>query len=260
MPNTFQAESIEAPRYIPSSTTVDKMHFKECLIEMFQVKCLPNHIHVSCSNSLPNHKTSTKCLCNKWKSLKCLPNHKSSSKYLIIEMFEAQNGYTIIEQVQNAYLIIEMFEAQNGITIIVLWFQPISLRLLVLPTLRCLEQKLINKSIQTHNRNSSAWPFIKRSHVSACKKVWPISRFTWIVDQKRLHTQLTTLEILHCTYGWHPYRSLGIQLHDLFGWIEASQIGGRPFSDNSPCKVSVIRSSFNFAAYCGYIKHCRRRI
>ena len=38
MPNTFQAESIEAPRYIPSSTTVDKMHFKECLIEMFQVK------------------------------------------------------------------------------------------------------------------------------------------------------------------------------------------------------------------------------
>ena len=114
--------------------------------------------------------------------------------------------------------------------------------------------------IQTHNRNSSAWPFIKRSHVSACKKVWPISRFTWIVDQKRLHTQLTTLEILHCTYGWHPYRSLGIQLHDLFGWIEASQIGGRPFSDNSPCKVSVIRSSFNFAAYCGYIKHCRRRI
>ena len=71
-------------------------------------------------------------------------------------MFEAQNGYTIIEQVQNAYLIIEMFEALNGITIIVLWFQPISLRLLVLPTLRCLEQKLINKSIQTHNRNSSA--------------------------------------------------------------------------------------------------------
>ena len=49
-------------------------------------------------------------------------------------MFEAQNGYTIIEQVQNAYLIIEMLEAQNGITIIVLWFQPISLRLLVLPT------------------------------------------------------------------------------------------------------------------------------
>jgi hypothetical protein len=35
---SLQAESIDAPRYIPANSKVDKMHFKECLIEMFQVR------------------------------------------------------------------------------------------------------------------------------------------------------------------------------------------------------------------------------
>ncbi len=32
----LQAETIETPRYIPASARVDKIHFKECLIEMLQ--------------------------------------------------------------------------------------------------------------------------------------------------------------------------------------------------------------------------------
>ena len=35
----LQSESIEVPAYIPASAasmTIDKMHFKECLIEMLQ--------------------------------------------------------------------------------------------------------------------------------------------------------------------------------------------------------------------------------
>ena len=36
-PFGFQAESMEAqPTYIPTPSKVDKMHFKECLIEMLQ--------------------------------------------------------------------------------------------------------------------------------------------------------------------------------------------------------------------------------
>ena len=32
----LQADSIDTPKYIPSSAKVDKIHFKECLIEMLQ--------------------------------------------------------------------------------------------------------------------------------------------------------------------------------------------------------------------------------
>ena len=32
----LQADSIDTPKYIPSSAKVDKIHFKECLIEMVQ--------------------------------------------------------------------------------------------------------------------------------------------------------------------------------------------------------------------------------
>ena len=33
----FQAESLESPKYLPPATKADKLHFKECLIELLQV-------------------------------------------------------------------------------------------------------------------------------------------------------------------------------------------------------------------------------
>ena len=52
----LQADSIDTPKYIPSSAKVDKIHFKECLIEMLQGwvwvplrmrkdKCVTPHCH-----------------------------------------------------------------------------------------------------------------------------------------------------------------------------------------------------------------------
>ena len=32
----LQAESIDGPKYLPSSNKIDKKHFKECLIELLQ--------------------------------------------------------------------------------------------------------------------------------------------------------------------------------------------------------------------------------
>ena len=34
--HVFQAESLESPKYLPSSTAMDEMHYKECLIELLQ--------------------------------------------------------------------------------------------------------------------------------------------------------------------------------------------------------------------------------
>ena len=41
--SVLQAESIDTPKYIPSSATADRLHFKECLIEMLQVQ--RDHLH-----------------------------------------------------------------------------------------------------------------------------------------------------------------------------------------------------------------------
>ena len=32
----FQAEAVESPQYLPPSTPMDDVHFKECLIELLQ--------------------------------------------------------------------------------------------------------------------------------------------------------------------------------------------------------------------------------
>ena len=33
----FKAESLDSPKYLPPATKADKLHFKECLIELLQV-------------------------------------------------------------------------------------------------------------------------------------------------------------------------------------------------------------------------------
>jgi len=33
----LQAETVDNPRYVPATAKVDRIHFKECLIEMLQV-------------------------------------------------------------------------------------------------------------------------------------------------------------------------------------------------------------------------------
>ena len=38
-----QAEGLESPKYLPAATKADLLHFKECLIELLQVREL-NHL------------------------------------------------------------------------------------------------------------------------------------------------------------------------------------------------------------------------